>query len=152
MDEADDSAARMKRLLESTRFTHLVGIRVEEVRKGYVRASLPFRPELERSGGIVHGGAVFTLMDVTAGATAATAHGSFDPGTTNVTIAANTAFLGMVQGKDLVCEARAVKAGKSISFVECEVRADDEPVARGSLVFKATRSIGAGGGETAPSP
>lgn len=140
MELVPDVVARFSRALESSPFTKLVGLRVESIEAELVRTRLPFRAELERSHGIVHGGALFSLMDVTAGAMCAIAQGGYAPGVTNVTVSASTQFLGIVRGQDLVCVARPVRSGKTISFIDAEVVAGDAVVARGAFVFKTTRA------------
>src|SRR3954447_20146148 len=44
-------------------FPNVVGLELEEVRLDYARMRLPFRPELNQPAGVVHGGAVATLID-----------------------------------------------------------------------------------------
>lgn len=140
MELTDERKAKFTERLEGSPFTKLVGLEVVELSNESVRTRLVFRPELERSHGIVHGGAIFSLMDVTAGAMCAIAHGGFEAGVTNVTISASTQFLGIVRGADLACTARSVRSGKSIAFVEAEIESGGELVARGSFVFKTTRA------------
>jgi acyl-coenzyme A thioesterase PaaI-like protein len=65
-----------------------------------------------------------------------------------VTLQATTQFLGVAHHEDLECVARPVKIGKSITFVDAEISAGGNPVARGSFVFKTTRSGGAPAGGT----
>ena len=48
---------------DRTYFPKLVGLKVEDMRLGYCRMVLPFREELEQPMGIVHGGAIATLID-----------------------------------------------------------------------------------------
>ena len=45
------------------RFPQLLGLSVEDVRDGYCRMRLPFRAELLHAGGVVHGGALASLLD-----------------------------------------------------------------------------------------
>ena len=140
MDITPELRERIKTAVEAGPFTRHVGLVVEAIEEGYVRARLPFREVLVRSYGIHHGGAILTLMDVASGVASSSAHeGAYDPGVTNVTIAASTQFMGTAPGKDLVAEARCTKSGKTISFVDVEVRADAELVAKGSFTFKVTR-------------
>jgi len=48
---------------DSTYFSQVVGIVVEELRTDYARMRLPYRPELNQPAGVVHGGAIATLLD-----------------------------------------------------------------------------------------
>ena len=130
---------RIIRAAEATPFTKHVGLRIEAIESGRVRVRLPYRAELARSYGIIHGGALMTLMDVSAGLASATAQEAYGPGVTNVTIAASFQFLGAVRERDLLAEAVCTKAGKTISFCDVLVTSEGESVAKGSFTFKATR-------------
>ena len=44
-------------------FPNVVGLELEEVRIDYGRMRLPFRSELNQPAGMVHGGAIATLID-----------------------------------------------------------------------------------------
>ena len=48
---------------EQVYFPSVVGLELEEVRSGYGRMRLPYRPELQQPAGVVHGGAIATLID-----------------------------------------------------------------------------------------
>jgi protein Tex len=136
----EEFIARFSRAVEASAFTKRVGVVVESLTAEALRTRLPFHGGLERSLGIVHGGAIFTLMDVTAGAMCAIAHGGIGEGSTMVTVQASTQFLDTARGEDLVCVARPVKIGASLGFVDVDVTAGERPVAHGSFVFKAVRA------------
>lgn len=139
MEISPELFARIKTSAEATPFTKHVGLVIESMSEGRSVVRLPYRPTLARSRGIVHGGAILTLMDVTGGLASASAVGSFGKDITNVTIAASTQFLGSIREADLVATGTCTKAGKSISFVDVEVHADGELVAKGAFTFKTTR-------------
>ena len=44
-------------------FATLIGLRVEDVRRDYCRLRLVYRPELMQAGGVMHGGAIASLLD-----------------------------------------------------------------------------------------
>src|SRR5579885_1379489 len=44
-------------------FPKLVGLELEEARTDYARMRLRWRPELDQPAGVVHGGAIATLID-----------------------------------------------------------------------------------------
>jgi acyl-coenzyme A thioesterase PaaI-like protein len=46
-----------------TYFPNVVGLRLEEIRADYARIRLPYRDELQQPAGVVHGGAIATLID-----------------------------------------------------------------------------------------
>ena len=142
--------------LRLANFEYLIDINDLHGELGYIRVEpdevrmrLAFRPEVGRGHGIPHGGAVFTLLDVTAGAMCAIANGAIGAGVTYVTLQATTQFIGVTHHADLDCVARPVKIGKSITFVDAEISAGGTAVARGSFVFKTTRSAAPGSGAAA---
>ena len=84
--------------------------------------------------GVAHGGLLMTLLDVAMGS-AARAHVEANV----VTVDMQTAFTAPARGK-LIGEGRVVRAGKSLVFVEGEVRdASGELVAKASSIFKVAR-------------
>lgn len=139
MEITPELFARIKSSAEATPFTKHVGLVIESIVEGRSVVRLPYRDALARSRGIVHGGAILTLMDVTGGLASASAVGSFGRDITNVTIAASTQFLGTIRNADLVATGTCTKAGKSISFVDVEVHADGALVAKGAFTFKTTK-------------
>ena len=44
-------------------FPNLLGIQVEELRRDYARLRMPWRPDLNQPQGLMHGGAIATLID-----------------------------------------------------------------------------------------
>ncbi len=84
--------------------------------------------------GVAHGGLLMTLLDVAMGS-AARAHVEANV----MTVDMHTAFTAPARGK-LVGEGRVVRAGKSLVFVEGDVRdASGELVAKASAIFKVAR-------------
>ena len=120
---------------ERTFFPGLIGLVVEEVRRDYCRMRLPFRPELEQPAGIVHGGAIASLVD----SSVVPAIGSaYDVDTSLATIGLNLQFLAALRGEDGVAEGWVVQRGRSIVFCEAEVRgaSSGHVVARAQLTYK----------------
>lgn len=109
-------------------FAELLGIRIAHREPGLARVELDTRTELMNSHGAAHGGVVMTLADIALAVAAMT----LDPASRGaVTIELKVSFLSPGTGK-LVAEGRCLRAGKSLSFSEGEVR-DGE----GNLVAKA---------------
>lgn len=106
-----------------------LGIRCIAEAPGRVTAGLTIGPELTNSWHVAHGGAIMSLLDVTCGMSAR----SLDPqatGATTVELKVN--FLAAATG-ELVAVGQALRAGRSLVFVEGEVRD-----ATGQLLAKAT--------------
>ena len=52
--------------LKKIPFSQHLGIRIESLEKGIARLSLEIKPEFTTSWGSAHGGAILSLLDVTA--------------------------------------------------------------------------------------
>lgn len=134
----DETARRWSKFLrwDATLFPNLVGLEVEEIRTDYCRLRLPHRGELNQVAGIVHGGAIATLIDTAAVPAVGQA---YPPRTTYSTVSMDIQYLAAVTG-DAVAEAWVTKRGRSLVFVRVEVRDDGgRDAAHASLVFAVSR-------------
>jgi uncharacterized protein (TIGR00369 family) len=116
---ADDVAARWAKfgVSDTVYFPNLLGLAVEEVRVDYCRMRLPFKPELLHAGGIVHGGAIASLMD----AVLVPAVGSsLDRGANYSTVDLHVQYIGAVKDEDIVAEGWVTRRGRSVVFCESE--------------------------------
>lgn len=121
---------------ETPFFPQVVGLEVEEIRDGYCRMRMPFRPELNQPAGVVHGGALATLVD-TVVVPAIAAHHDHVP--VMLTLSMTIQYLGAVRREDAIAEGWVVRRGRSVVFCEVAVSTDGgAPVATGSLVYKVT--------------
>jgi len=123
-------------------FPEYLGLTVEDVRAGYCRMRMPFRPELLHGGGIVHGGALATLLD----AVLVPAIGSgLGPGAEFSTIDLHVQFLEAVADDDVVAEGWVVRQGRRIVVGESEARA----ATSGRLIAKSVLTYHVAGGHRA---
>jgi uncharacterized protein (TIGR00369 family) len=112
--------------------THLK-ILTETLGKGTATLSLPVEKHLTNSRGTVHGGVIMSLLDVALCTAARTLH----PESLGViTINLTTSFIGAGSGSKLIADARVMKDGRSMSFVEAEAKNAD-----GGLVAKAVATV-----------
>lgn len=101
--------------------------------EGTARLSLPIEQHLTNSLGTAHGGVILSLLDVALCTAARTLH----PDSIGViTIDLSVSFIGGAAGKRLLADARVLKDGRSMSFVEGEAKNED-----GSLVAKAIATV-----------
>jgi uncharacterized protein (TIGR00369 family) len=108
-------------------------IRTDALGEGTARLSLPIEPHLTNSLGTAHGGVIMSLLDVALCTAARTLH----PESVGViTIDLSTSFIDGAKGQKLIAEARVLRDGRSMSFVEAEARNED-----GSLVAKAIATV-----------
>ncbi len=114
-------------------FLQLLKISTDALGKGTALLSVPVEKQLTNSLGTVHGGVIMSLLDVALCTAARTLH----PESVGViTINLSTSFIGGGSGGKLLAEARVLKDGRSMTFVEGEARNPD-----GSLVAKAIATV-----------
>ena len=99
-------------------FPTFVGLKIEEIRTDYCRMRLPFRPELEQAGGVVHGGALATLLDTVAVPAVGSA---YDREARFSTVDMHVQFLSALVGEDAIGEGWVVKRGRRVVFCESEI-------------------------------
>jgi uncharacterized protein (TIGR00369 family) len=114
-------------------FLQHLKIQTDALGQGSARLSLPIEPQMTNSLGTVHGGAIMSLLDVAVCTAARTLH----PESVGViTIDMSVSFIGGGSGKRLLADARVLKDGRSMSFVEGEAKNED-----GALVAKAIATV-----------
>ena len=114
-------------------FIQHLKIQTDALGKGTARLSVPITKELTNSLGTAHGGVIMSLLDVALCTAARTLH----PDSIGViTIDLSTSFIGGATSARLVADARVLKDGRSMSFVEAEAKNED-----GSLVAKAIATV-----------
>ena len=114
-------------------FLQHLKIQTDALGQGSARLSLPIEPQMTNSLGTVHGGAIMSLLDVAVCTAARTLH----PESVGViTIDMSISFIGGGNGARLMADARVLKDGRSMSFVEGEATNED-----GSLVAKAIATV-----------
>jgi uncharacterized protein (TIGR00369 family) len=119
-------------------FSALLGFQIDEVKKDFCRMRLPFRPELRTNADIVHGGAIASLID-TAGVVAVWSAVSPDV-TRGATASMTVNYLSGAERVDLLAEARVIRRGRSVVFVDVDVTSPSgERIAKGLLTYKLGR-------------
>jgi uncharacterized protein (TIGR00369 family) len=114
-------------------FVAHLGLSTEELGQGTARLSMPLPEHFTNSLGTAHGGVIMSLLDVALCTAARTLH----PDSIGVvTIDMSTSFIGGGSGERLIAEARVLRDGRSMTFVEAEAKNAD-----GSLVAKAIGTV-----------
>jgi uncharacterized protein (TIGR00369 family) len=102
--------------------------------EGISRLRMVPGPHHMNNSGIVHGGAICSLLDVAMGSAARVRAGA-----PVMTLDMHVMFLAAVRGA-VTAEGRVIRAGRSILFAEAEARTESgETVARSTGVFKRVR-------------
>lgn len=114
-------------------FVEHLGLVTEALGEGTARLSMPLPEHFTNSLGTAHGGVIMSLLDVALCTAARTLH----PDSLGViTIDMSTSFIGGGSGDRLIAEARVLRDGRSMTFVEGEAKNAD-----GSLVAKAIGTV-----------
>lgn len=87
---------------------------------------------LRNRGQVMHGGAIFSLVDIAMGLACSTAHG-FD--NQSVTLECKINYLRAVSEGEVVCKAQVLHAGRRTLVVEAEVLQGDKLVAKAQGTF-----------------
>jgi len=110
-----------------------LGVVTEALGEGTARLWMPLPAHFTNSLGTAHGGVIMSLLDVALCTAARTLH----PESLGVvTIDMSTSFIGGGKGDRLIVDARVLKDGRSMTFVEGEAKNAD-----GSLVAKAIGTV-----------
>lgn len=116
-------------------FQVLLGFHLDLVTPEFCRISLPFKPELRTAGDVVHGGVIATLID-SAGVVAAWSDADHSV-TRGATADLSVSYLSAAHAVDLVAEARVMRRGRSLVFIEVDVTASTgERIAKGLVTYK----------------
>ena len=116
-----------------TYFPNVVGLQLEEIKTDYCRVRLPYRAELDQPAGVVHGGAMATLIDTVVVPAVASA---YDERPRMLTVNMLVQYLGAVVREDAVAEGWVQKRGRSTVFCRAEVRTGSGALAAtGELVY-----------------
>jgi uncharacterized protein (TIGR00369 family) len=95
----------------------LLGMTVEEVRVDYCRMRMAYKPSLEQPAGVVHGGAIASLLD---SVVVPAVGGAYGPDARFSTIDMHVQFLSAVVKQDIVAEGWVVRRGRSVVFCASE--------------------------------
>ena len=108
---------RLRELFLSVPFVRLLGLEFVGAERGSAAFAVDVREDLTRMSGILHGGAVFSLLDTTA---ACAVHTILEPGDRTVTVDLTIHFLRTFSSGRLHARARVLRAGRRIAFLSVE--------------------------------
>ena len=122
MSETRLSDAEMERLREAFAripYARLLGIEFVGAERGAATCALHVREELTRMEGILHGGAMASLLDTAAAFAVITL---LEPGQRTVTVDLTTHYLQAVTEGEIRAHARVLRAGRRLVIVSIEAR------------------------------
>ncbi len=113
-------------------FSDMVGLEPVSIGDGVAEVSLTMAEHLRNRGNMMHGGALFSLMDVAMGLACSSAHG-FDR--QSVTLECKINYIRAVAEGEVRCVARVLHAGRRSLVVEADIHQGDKLVAKGQGTF-----------------
>lgn len=99
---------------------------------GVATVALALAPHLRNRGNVMHGGAIFSLVDIAMGLACSCAHG-FDQ--RSVTVECKINYVRAVAEGEVLCISRVLHAGRRTLVVEAEVVQGDKLVAKAQGTF-----------------
>ena len=118
--------------LTQSAFSELIGCRVQSVQDGIAQVALSLEPQLRNRGGKLHGGVLFSLVDISMGLACSSAHG-FDQ--QSVTIECKINYIRAVSDGEVLCIAKVIHPGRRTLVVEADVLQGDKLVAKAQGTF-----------------
>lgn len=113
-------------------FSRLLGCRPLRVEGGAAEVLLPLTAELRNRAGKLHGGAIFSLVDIAMGLACSSAHGFAQK---SVTVECKINYMRAIDDGEVLCHARVIHHGSRTLVLEAEVRQGEALVARAQSTF-----------------
>ena len=118
--------------LTHSAFSELLGCRLQRLDQGVAEVAMTLEPQLRNRAGKLHGGAIFSLVDIAMGLACSSAHG-FDQ--QSATIECKINYIRAVSDGDVLCTARVIHPGRRTLVVEADVYQDEKLVAKAHGTF-----------------
>jgi acyl-CoA thioesterase len=115
---AGDQLKRIHKALDSVPFAKLIGIELEETGSGTATLAFDVREELKQNNGVVHGGAIASLIDTAA---AFAIISLLPPGERATTVDLTISYLKPLTRGRARAVARVLRAGRRLLVVSVEL-------------------------------
>ena len=120
--------------LVQSAYSQLLGCRLQRLEEGVAEVALALEPHLRNRGGNLHGGAIFSLVDIAMGLACSSSHG-FDR--QSVTLECKINYLRGVSDGKVLCIARVLHAGRRTLVVDADVLQGEKLIAKAQGTFVA---------------
>jgi len=118
---------------ETNHFPTSIGIELDSIEAGRARLSLEVKPQHLQLAGIMHGGAIATLIDT---AVAFAIVGASEPKARFSTIEMKVNYLSAIREGRIIAEAKLIRDGRRIVVAECDViDSNGQLAAKGLLTY-----------------
>ena len=118
MEITADRERAIREKFEINHFPKLLGIVIDDVQQGRARLSLEVRKDLLQLQGVMHGGAIASLIDT---AVAFAIVGASEPDDRFTTVEMKVNYLSAIREGRVIAEARLIRNGRRIIVAECDV-------------------------------
>ena len=118
MEITPEREKAIREKFEINHFPRLLGIEIDSVEPGRARLSVEIRKELLQLQGIMHGGAIATLIDT---AVAFAIVGASEPDARFTTVELKVNYLSPIREGRVVADARLIRDGRRIVVADCDV-------------------------------
>ncbi|WP_052914276.1 MULTISPECIES: PaaI family thioesterase [Pseudomonas] len=118
--------------LTESAFSQLLGCRLQRLETGEADVALELTPQLRNRGQKLHGGAIFSLVDIAMGLACSSTHG-FDQ--QSATIECKINYIRAVAEGQVLCRAKVIHPGRRTLVVEADVIQGDKLVAKAQGTF-----------------
>lgn len=133
MEITPEREKAIREKFEINHFPRLLGIEIDSVEPGRARLSVEIRKELLQLQGIMHGGAIATLIDT---AVAFAIVGASEPDARFTTVELKVNYLSPIREGRVVADARLIRDGRRIVVADCDVfDANGRLAAKGLLTY-----------------
>ena len=103
---------------QTNHFPKSLGIEIDEIEQGRARLSVEVRRELLQLQGVMHGGAIASLIDT---AVAFAIIGASDPADRFTTVEMKVNYLSSIREGRVTAEAKLIRDGRRIIVADCDV-------------------------------
>ena len=114
-----EELARLRETFARVPYVGLLGFEFVRAERGAATFALDVREELTRMGGILHGGAVVSLLDTAA---AFAVHTVIEPEARTVTVDLTVHFLRPASAGRIEAQARVLRRGRRVCILSVEAR------------------------------
>ena len=121
---------RVQKAVASVPYAHLLGIELDEISEGVATLGLNVRKELKQNHGVVHGGAIASLIDTAMAFAIITL---LAPGEKVSTVDLTVSYLRPLTKGRITARARVVRSGRRLLVVSADVFANDGILASTAL-------------------
>ena len=128
-----EELARLRETFARVPYVGLLGFEFVRAERGAATFALDVRAELTRMGGILHGGAVVSLLDTAA---AFAVHTVIEPDARTVTVDLTVHFLRPASDGRIEAHARVLRRGRRVCIISVEARdANAEIIATSTMTY-----------------